>query len=188
MSILEVVVSHWPWLLVISSKLVWPTTYDQRRFLTQFPVFSSRFSVPADRVLVQVDVDLFGFQIFFDSPGAQLASEAGLLVSAPRRLHVRGLHVIDPDNAGAQRLYGAEGFEDVASPDRRCETVGRIVGDFHRVFFVFERDQRGHGPENLFAGDAGAVVEIIENRGFDVIALGEFLGASAAGCKFAFFF
>ncbi|HLO06573.1 MAG TPA: hypothetical protein VK198_08045, partial [Terriglobales bacterium] len=71
MSILEVVVSHWPWPLVISSKLVWPTTDDQRRFLTQFPVFSSRFSVPADRGLVQVDVDLFGFQIFFDSPGAQ---------------------------------------------------------------------------------------------------------------------
>src|SRR5579885_1287051 len=60
------------------------------------------FSVPADRLLVQVDVYLLGLEILFDSPGTELATESGLLVTSPRRFNVCRLHVIDPDNPGAQ--------------------------------------------------------------------------------------
>src|SRR5277367_5748565 len=40
-------------------------------------------SVPADWGFVQIDVDLLGFQIFFNAPGAEFAAEAGLFVAAP---------------------------------------------------------------------------------------------------------
>src|SRR5207302_221431 len=80
-------------------------------------VSSFLFLVPADWLLVQVDVDLFGFEIFFNAPGAEFAAKAGLFVSPPGGFDVRGLHVIDPDNAGTEGLHGAHGFEDVAGPD-----------------------------------------------------------------------
>src|SRR4029077_14736669 len=48
-------------------------------------IVSSACLVPSDRLLVQIDVDLFRLQIFLDAPGAKLAAETGLLVAAPRR-------------------------------------------------------------------------------------------------------
>src|SRR5581483_11865406 len=72
--------------------------------------------VPADRLLVEVDVDLLGLQIFFDAPRSQLASKPGLLIASPRRLDICGLHMVHPDYAGAQRLHRAHGFKDVTRP------------------------------------------------------------------------
>src|ERR1035438_7556166 len=92
-----------------------------------FSEFSS--SVPADRLLVQIDVDLLGFEVFFDTPGAEFAAETGLFIAAPRGLHVRWLHVIYPDNSGAQGFDGAQGFENIAGPNGGGEAVRRIVGD-----------------------------------------------------------
>src|SRR6184192_1873916 len=59
-----------------------------------------QFSVPTDRRFVQVNVHLLGFEIFLDSPRPKLTPETGLLVAAPRRFDVSGLHVIHPNNAG----------------------------------------------------------------------------------------
>jgi len=71
-------------------------------------------SVPSDRLFVQIDVHLLGLEIFLDTPGSKLTAEAGLLVAAPRRLNVRGLHVIYPDNSSPQRLHHAKRLENVA--------------------------------------------------------------------------
>ena len=68
-----------------------------------------------------------------------------------------------------------------------AKPVGRIVGDLHRVFFVFERNHRGDWAEDFFAGDAGAVVDVVEDGRLDVVALGELLGASAADSDLGFF-
>src|SRR5262249_40392713 len=80
------------------------------RHFTQYP----STSIPPDRLLIQVDVDLFGLEIFLDAPGAEFSSEARLLVSAPRRFYERRLHMIHPHDAGADRLYHAQGLIDVA--------------------------------------------------------------------------
>src|SRR5215216_391833 len=69
------------------------------------PVYRSPFTVrsrliPAYRLLVQIDEDLLGLQVFFDSPVAQLAPETRGLVAAPGGLHKRRLHVIHPHNTG----------------------------------------------------------------------------------------
>src|SRR6202047_1009681 len=61
-------------------------------------------SVPSDRLFVQIDVDLLCLEIFPDSPRTQLSAKSGLLVPAPGRFDVGRLHVIHPDNSGAESL------------------------------------------------------------------------------------
>src|SRR6266436_6588192 len=100
----------------------------------------NQFSVPANRSFVQIDVDLLGLEIFLDAPGSKFSTKARLLVAAPWCFDIGRLHVIDPDDPGAQRLHRAQGFENIAGPDGGSQTVGRIVGDFERVLFVLERD------------------------------------------------
>src|ERR1700733_14796524 len=73
----------------------------------------SACSVPSDGLFVQIDVHLLRLQIFFNAPRTQLAAESGLLVPAPRRLDVRRLHVIHPNNSRSQSLYHSEGLENV---------------------------------------------------------------------------
>jgi len=129
---------------------------------------------------------LFGFQIFFQAPGAKLAPKTGLFIAAPWRFDIGGLHVIYPHDAGAQRLYYAERFVDVARPDSRSQAVGSIVGDSDCIRFSIERNYRGNRTEDFFACDAGSVVDVVENRGLQVIALSELLRPAAADGDFCF--
>src|SRR3974377_224241 len=108
-------------------------------------------SVPPDGRFVQIDVDELGFEVFFESPRAEFAAEAGLLEAAPWRFNVGGLHVVDPHDASANLLPRPEGFEDVARPDGGGKTVGRVVSDADGVGFVVERNDAGDGAEDLFA-------------------------------------
>src|SRR2546426_6588823 len=146
-----------------------------------------RFLVPADRGLVEIDEHLLGFEIFFEAPGTQLATEARLLVAAPGSFDVRWLHVIDPDDAGAQGLYDAESFVNVAGPDRRRKSVRRVVGDANGIWFAFEGNHGSDGAEDFFAGDARRVIDVVENCRLDVVALAKLFGASAADGYFRFF-
>src|SRR5262249_4807192 len=102
--------------------------------------FLSKSLVPADRSFIEVDENLLGFEIFFQTPGTEFAAEAGLFVAAPRRLHVGRLHVIDPDDSGAKGFHNAESFVDIAGPDGARKTVRRVVGDFDGIGFTFERN------------------------------------------------
>src|SRR5580692_1964628 len=62
----------------------------------------SQTLVPANRRLIEVDVHLFGLEILLKPPRSQLPTESRLLVPAPRSFHIRGLHVIHPDNSRTQ--------------------------------------------------------------------------------------
>src|SRR6266850_2606583 len=137
-------------------------------------------SVPSDWSFVEVDEHLLGFEIFFQTPGTEFASEAGLFVAAPRRFDISGLHVIHPDYSGAEGLHHAKRFVDIASPDGGGKTVGRVVGDANRVGFAIERNHGRNRAEDFFASDAGAVFDVVENGGLQVIAFGKLLGAAAA--------
>src|SRR5712691_2272914 len=90
-------------------------------------------SVPADRLLVEVDEHLLGLQVLLDAPVTQLPAEARRLVAAPRGFDEGGLHVIDPHDAGLQRLHYPERLEDVPGPDGGGQAVRRRVGDPDRV-------------------------------------------------------
>src|ERR1700730_447459 len=143
-------------------------------------------SVPPYGLFVQVDVNLLGLEIFLDSPRAELATEAGLLVAAPRCFDVSRLHVIDPDDAGTQRLYDAESLVDVASPHCRREAIGRVVGDAYRVGFTVERNHRCDRTENLFTRDSRAVFYVVENGRLQVIAFVELLWPAASNRDLGF--
>src|SRR5262249_41286905 len=116
-----------------------------------------------------------------------LAAETGLFVASPGRFDVSGLHVIDPDDARAERFHDAEGFVDVAGPDGGGETVRRVVGDANGFGFTVERDDRSDGAKDFFASDARGVLQVVKDRRLDVVALAELLGAPAANSNFGFF-
>ena len=118
----------------------------------------------------------------------EFAAETGLLVAAPGGFDVGGLHVIHPDDSGAQGFHYAKGFEDVAGPDCRGEAVGRGVGDGDGIGFIREWNHRGYRAEDFFLRDAVGIVHVVENSGLDVIAFCEFRGTSTAGCQLGFFF
>src|SRR5215472_12634437 len=145
-------------------------------------------SVPGDGGFVEIDENLLGFEILFEAPRAKFAAKAGLFVAAPGRFDVRRLHVIDPNDAGAERFYDAESFVDVAGPDGSGEAVGRVIGDANGFRFAVERNDGSDGPEDFFASDARGVFHVVENRGLDVVALAELLGAAAADGNFGFLF
>src|SRR5690242_7065740 len=95
-------------------------------------------SVPGDGGFVEVDEDLLGLEVFLHTPGAKLAAETGLFVAAPGRFDVSRLHVIDPENAGPERLHNAKRFVNVASPDGGSEAVRRVVGAANGFGFAVE--------------------------------------------------
>src|ERR1041384_367541 len=126
--------------------------------------------VPTNGLLRQIDIHLFDVQILLDAPFSELAAEAALLVAAPRRLDVRRLHVIDPDDARTERLDGAHRAEDVARPHRGGEPVVRVVRDPDRVGLGVERNDAGDRTENLLARDARRVVDVVEDGRLDEVA------------------
>src|SRR5215472_2939600 len=142
--------------------------------------------VPGDGGFVEIDEDLFGFEILFETPGAEFAAKAGLLVTAPGRFDVSWLHVIDPDDARAERFHDAEGFVDIAGPDGGGETVRRVVGDANGFGFTVERDDRSDGAEDFFASDARRVFHVVENSRLHIVAFAKLLRAAAANGDFRF--
>src|SRR5207247_8343812 len=137
---------------------------SNRRVTTSSRVRESSLLVPPDGLFGKIDVHLFDVEILLDAPPAQLAADAALLVAAPRRLDVGGLHMVHPDDAGAQRFHHAHRAEDVARPDCGGEAIVRVVGDPQRVLFGVERDHARHGPEDFLTRDAVRVVDVIKNR------------------------
>src|SRR5580765_8492076 len=138
-------------------------------------------SVPSDGLLREIDVDLFHVEVFLHAPLAQLASDAALLVTAPGRLDVGGLHVVDPHDARAQILDRAHRAEDVARPDGGGESEVGVVGDAQRVLFAVERDDAVDRPENLLPGNPRGIVDVVEDRRLqEVAALQRCAGGAAA--------
>src|SRR6266478_7905627 len=142
--------------------------------------------VPADRSLIQIDIHLLGLKIFFDAPRPKFAPKARLLISAPRSFYISRLHVIYPHDTSAQRLNRAHCLENVTRPDGSGQPVGRVVCNLQRVSFVVKRNHRRNRAENFLARDAGVVIDVIEDSGLHIVALGELIGTPAASSYFRF--
>src|SRR6266550_7237424 len=143
-------------------------------------------SVPSDGLFAQIDVDLLGFQILFDTPRPQFPSEAGLLVASPWCFHVRRLHVIHPHNAGTQRFHYAESLEDVSRPHGCGETIRRIVRDLNGIFLTFKWDHGRNGTEDFFSGNSRTIVDVIKDGRFYVVAFGKLLGTPSTAGQLGF--
>src|SRR5215472_3099816 len=99
---------------------------------------SKNLLVPPDGCFVQIHVYLLCLQIFFETPGSQLSAEARLLISAPWRFHIGGLHVIDPDDSGSHRLDYAKRLENITSPNGAGQTIWCVIRDFDGFAFILE--------------------------------------------------
>ena len=86
-----------------------------------------------------------------------------------------------PDGPGAQLAGDGSGALDIVGEHGCVEAVDRVVGQRHRVVFVVGRDHAEHRAEDLFAGDGRLVVDVAEDRRFDVVPTLEALGPAAAG-------
>src|SRR2546426_11472609 len=115
-------------------------------------------------------MDLIGLHTLFDSVQARLPSVAALLVAAPGRFDITGLHRVDPNDACLQILDDPQTPEHIAGPDRRCQPVRSVVCDAERVVLILEWNARHDRPKNLYTGNARGVVGF-EDRGFDEISI-----------------
>src|SRR3954471_16293718 len=70
---------------------------------------------------------------------------------------------VDVSNSGIQVAHGSKGFVDIASVDRRRQTVLDVVGNLDRVFEIFTRDDRDHWSENFFLSDAHLGIDVAED-------------------------
>src|SRR3990172_1639308 len=78
-------------------------------------------------VLGQVDPDVLDLKVILEAPRAELATDARLLVAAPRSLSRRRLRVVYPHDAGAKRPCRAQPLFDVAGPNGGGEPVVGVV-------------------------------------------------------------
>jgi hypothetical protein len=119
-------------------------------------------AVPVERFLVEVDDHVLHLGVQLKRVLRQLTADAGLLVAAERSF--RG---IDP--------------LDIVGPDRRCQTVDRIVGHPGDFLVILERDNRQNRAEDLFLGNGHVVGDVVEDGWLDEVAVGKSLfGDSAA--------
>src|SRR5579863_5677394 len=120
-------------------------------------------SVPSNWSFVEIHENLLGLEIFLESPRAELAPKARLLVATPRSFHIRRLHVVHPHDSGPQRFDDAKCLIDVTRPYGGGEPVWRVVRDADRVAFAIERNHRCNRAENFFPRDPRRIVDIVEN-------------------------
>src|SRR5579864_2512929 len=142
--------------------------------------------VPADGRFVEIDEHLFRFKVFFQPPGAEFAAEARLLVAAPGRFDVSRLHVIDPDDAGTERLHDAEGLVDVTRPNSSSKPVWRVVGDTDGFGFPIEGNHGRHRAEDFLASNTSSIFNIIKDGWLYVVASAELLRAASTGSDLGF--
>src|SRR5882757_2743300 len=114
--------------------------------------------------------DRLHLEIFFQAVLAPFAAIAGLLVAAERRGAVVG-HALQVDVAGADLAADFSRTLDGTSRDVTGETIGRVVGDLHRVRFVLGAKDGQHRPKDFLARDRHVVGDVGEDGRANIKAL-----------------
>lgn len=107
---------------------------------------------------------------------------AGLLDAAEWNRVVGPTIGVHMDHPGADAPHHAVRAGQVAGPDRRSEAIIAVIGDFQRIFFIVEGNDRKDGAENLLAGERHAGFDIEDGR-LHVETAGFFEDALAAGAQ-----
>src|SRR5215207_9559224 len=92
------------------------------------------------------------------------APEAALLGAAERRRRVGHDAAIEPDHAGLDSLADGHRPPQVAAADEGHQAVLGVVGPPHGLVLGRARHDRGHGPEDLFAQQLAAELDVVEHR------------------------
>src|SRR5579875_3746358 len=87
--------------------------------------------------------------------------------------------IVDPDGAKFERVSGAHSFEDIARPDRGCQTVHNIIGLCQCLFFSLEAAHDDDGAEDLVLHNLSIVALFGNHRWLEEKALLETSDAGA---------
>jgi len=113
---------------------------------------------------------------------AQLPTDTALLHATEGNAVVGVVAAVDPDHAGLDALGDAVGARDILGEDGAAETVRRVVGHVEGILFRLEARDHDEGPEDLFAVDAHAGLDVREDGRLDEES---FVGGGALGEGFA---
>src|ERR1700682_2072659 len=119
------------------------------------------------QALVSWIADRFDFRVLVESGDAVLASDPAGLIAAEWCVGAVARGAVDADEAGAQPLGHRQSAIECSGHDVACQPIRTVVGDPHRVFFVIERNDDEHRPEDLFLGDGHRVIDVREKRWLD---------------------
>src|SRR5262245_17517856 len=102
---------------------------------------------------------------------AQFAAVSAHLVAAEGGGGIEDIVAVDPDGAGAQAVGDAVRLGDVAGPDGGGQAEMGLVAAFHHLVGVLEREHVHHWAENFVAGDFHLILDVVEDRRLDEVAL-----------------
>src|SRR5829696_84212 len=122
-------------------------------------------SPPQRADVLQIDGDIFGFEVLLDAFGAALTSVTGLLDAPEGRRRVGDHTLIEADHAGLQALAHAQGALEVAGVDVGHEAELRVVGGGNGGLFRVEGGHGGHGAEDLLFQQRGVFGDAVEHGG-----------------------
>src|SRR5438093_9094108 len=123
--------------------------------------------------VVEIDPHLLQARQVLDHRHPVLAAVARELVAAEGGVRLDHVPGVDPHRAGLEPLGEAMGALQVLRLDACREAVDDVVADPHRLVLVVEADHARHRTEDLLLGDLHPVVDLGEDRGLVVEALGE---------------
>src|ERR1700730_5844022 len=125
--------------------------------------------------------DRLGLEIFLQTVFAPFAAVAGLLVAAERRGAVVR-HALQIDIAGADLATDLAGALDGSGRNVPGQTIGRVVGDLHRLGFVLGAEDGQHRAKDFLARNGHVSGNVGEDRRARIEALVDAFGqAGAAG-------
>lgn len=127
------------------------------------------------------DVDDLRFGVEVDAVRAALAAHARSLDAAERRAQVADVVGVDPDHAGCDGVRDAVAALEVRGPDVRGQTELRGVREVHGLGLVVEGSDGHDRAEDLLLEDTGVTLDVGEDGGLEVVAVGEVVGAAATG-------
>src|SRR5712692_333426 len=128
------------------------------------------------------------FEILIESVLAQFSPVTGLLVASKGSERIKS-SAVDIYLPRAQSSSYALGSLDIARPHTSRKPVNSVIGDSHRIVFVFVRNDRQHRAENLFASDGHFITHVREDRRpHEVTLLQSFGSFGAAGNERRTFF
>src|SRR5919106_260229 len=125
--------------------------------------FRNSCSTATER-LIEIDERRLDANVLVHRVDRLVDSDPRLLERREGKRDVAAVIRVDVDIARADRPRDPEGAPDVARPDARGQTVGRVVRQSDAPFDVLDGNDGEHGPEDLLASHLRPVRRVPEDR------------------------
>src|SRR3712207_6658494 len=115
----------------------------------------------------EVDRDVLRLEVLFEALVTALSTETRLLDPAEGRGGVGDHALVQADHACLETLDHAERAPQVVRVDVGDEAVLRVIGRGNRLLLGVEREDRGHGAEDLLVAKLSFFRHVVQDGGLD---------------------